>query len=320
MMGHHRIVMRAVAGALGFLLIAGCSGPSSTPSGGRRLTHIIVGVLPIISDAPVMVALQRGLFRAEGLDVTPVVLSTGELATRELISRRLQFTSSNYVTMILDASQGARLRIVADGSQTTPDTNVIMIPRGSSIQSVQDLRGKTIALNALGNIGSLMLDTTLETYSVPVNSVKVKAMPFSQMTSALQAHAVDAAWMTEPFITDAGEQAGAEELVDTASGEMATFPLTGYETTAAYAQRNPATVAAFQRAIVQAQALSADRSVVEGALLKYVGGMTTPVLAAVHLDSYPTSISQTRLQQVADAMLTGGMLKQSFDTRQLLGP
>jgi NitT/TauT family transport system substrate-binding protein len=320
-MRHQRIVMPAVACALGFLLVAGCTGPSSAPpSGGRGLTHISVGVLPIISDAPVMVALKRGLFRAEGLDVTPVLLSTGQLATQKLISGHLQFASSNYVTMILAASQGARLRIVADGSQTTPDTNVIMIPRGSGIQSVRDLRGKTIALNALGNVGSLMLDTTLETYSVPVNSVKVKAIPFPQMTSALRTHAVDAAWMTEPFITDAGEQAGAEELVDTASGEMANFPLTGYEALAGYAQRNPATVAAFQRAIVRAQALAADRSVVEDALLNYIGGMTTPVLAAVHLDSYPTSISQARLQQVADAMLTGGMLKEPFDTRQLLVP
>ena len=316
-----RIVMRSAACALGFLLVAGCTGPSSVlPSGGQGLTRIRVGVLPIISDGPVFVALQRGLFRAEGLDVTPVLLSTGQLATRELISGRLEFAASNYVTMILAASQGARLRIVADGSQTTPDTNVIMIPRGSRIHSVQDLRGKTIAINAVGNVGSLMVDTTLKTYSVPVDSVKFKIIPFPQMTSALRTHAVDAAWMTEPFITDAGEQAGAEELVDTASGEMASFPLTGYETLAGYAQRNPAAVAAFQRAIVRAQALAADRSVVEDALLTFIGGMTTPVLAAVHLDSYPTSISQARLQQVADAMLTSGMLKESFDTRHLLAP
>lgn len=40
--------------------------------------------------------------------------------------------------------------------------------------------------------------------------------------------------------------------------------------------------------------------------------------AAVHLDSYPTSLSQVRLQRVADAMLAGGMLRQPFDIRQLL--
>jgi NitT/TauT family transport system substrate-binding protein len=321
MMGYHRVVMRAVACALGFLLIAGCTGPSSaSPSGGSGLTHISVGVLPIIDDAALFIALQHGLFRAEGLDVTPVMLSSGELSTQDLLSGHLQFAFSNYVTIILAASQGAKLRIVADGSQTTPDTNVIMTPRGSRIQDVQDLRGKTIALNAAGNIGSLMVDTTLETYSVPVNSVKVKVIPFPQMAAALRTHAVDAAWMAEPFITESGEQAGAEELVDTASGEMANFPTAGYETLAGYAQRNPATVAAFQRAIVQAQALAADRSVVEHALPTYVDGMTTQVLAAVHLDSYPTSLSQARLQQVADAMLGGGMLKGTFDTRQLLAP
>jgi hypothetical protein len=42
--------------------------------------------------------------------------------------------------------------------------------------------------------------------------------------------------------------------------------------------------------------------------------------AAVHLDSYPTSLNQVRLQRVADSMLGAGMLRQPFDIRQLLMP
>ena len=42
--------------------------------------------------------------------------------------------------------------------------------------------------------------------------------------------------------------------------------------------------------------------------------------AAVHLDSYPTSLSRVRLQRVADSMLAAGMLRQPFGVQQLLMP
>ena len=316
------IVRFAGAAALAIVAGAGCTSSSAAPdsAGGSGLTRVDVGVLPIIDNAPVFIALQHGLFRAQGLDVTPVILASGEASTQELLSGKLQFAFSNYVTSILAASQGAKLRIVADGAQTLPDTNVIMIAKGSPIRNVQDLRGKTVAVNALGNIGSLMVDSTLQTFGVPVNSVKFKVLPFPLMAAALQDHSVDAAWMAEPFITQAGEQIGAEELADTASGAMTGFPIAGYEALQEYAQQHPATVAAFQRAIAQAQALAATRSVVELSLPTYIKGIPSQLVAAVHMDSYPTSLSQARLQRVADAMAEAGMLKQPFDTRQLLMP
>ena len=137
------------------------------------------------------IALQRGLFRAQGLDVTPVILGSGEASTQELLSGKLQFAFSNYVTAVLAASEGAKLRIVADGAQTLPGTNVLMIEKNSAIRGVPDLRGKTIAVNALGNIGSLMVDSTLRTYGVPVNSVKFKVIAFPSMAAALADHSVD---------------------------------------------------------------------------------------------------------------------------------
>jgi NitT/TauT family transport system substrate-binding protein len=316
------IVRFAGAAALAIVASAGCTSSAAAPgsAGASGLTRVDVGVLPIIDNAPVFIALQDGLFRAQGLDVTPVILASGEASTEELLSGKLQFAFSNYVTAILAASQGAKLRIVADGAQTLPDTNVIMIAKRSAIRSVQDLRGKTIAVNALGNIGSLMVDSTLRTFGVPLNSIKFKVLPFPQMAAALQDHLVDAAWMAEPFITQAGEQIGAEELADTASGALTGFPIAGYEALREYAQQHPATVAAFQRAIVQAQALAATRSVVERSLPTYIKGIPSQLIAAVHMDSYPTSLSQARLQRVADAMAEAGMLKRLFDTRQLLMP
>jgi NitT/TauT family transport system substrate-binding protein len=311
----------AVAAATAAL--TGCTAPGAGgPSGadGNGLTHVNVGVLPIIDDAPVYVALLRGLFDAHGLDVTPVILNSGEQATRELLSGQLQFTFSNYVSTILAASHGAQLRVVADGAQTLANTNDLMVARNSPIRSVNQLRGKTIAVNALGNIAMLLTDSTLQAYGVPVNSVRYKVVPFPDMAAAMAAHTVDAAWVSEPFITEFGEQAGAEELADTASGRMANFPIAGYATTAKFARANPAVVAQFTAALVQAEALSASRSVVEQAIPIYISGMKPPLIAAVQLDQYPTALSRARLQRVADTMLSAGLLARPFNVSQLLSP
>jgi NitT/TauT family transport system substrate-binding protein len=313
--------LSAVTAALAVLV--GCTGsatagPSATA--GNRLTHVDVGVLPIIDDAPVYIALQHGLFDAHGIDVTPVILNSGEQTLQELLSGQLQFTFTNYVSTILTASHGTQLRVVADGAQTLPNTNDLLVARNSPIRDVAQLRGKTIAVNATGNIATMMTDSTLRAYGVPVSSVRYKVMPFPDMAAALAAHTVDAAWMAEPFITESGEQTGAEELADTASGPMASFPISGYATLGSYAQAHPAVVAEFTAALVQAQALAANRSVVEQAIATYIDGMTPALVAAVQPDQYPTALSRTRLQRVADAMLGAGLLTRPFNVSQLLSP
>jgi NitT/TauT family transport system substrate-binding protein len=313
-------VFGSVVAVLGGVL-AGCTGsPASAPGTltATGLTHVNVGVLPIIDDAPVYVALQHGLFDAHGLDVTPVTLNSGEQATSELLSGQLQFAFSNYVSTVLAASQGAQLKIVADGSQALPNTNDLVVAHNSPIQNVAQLRGKTIAVNALGNLGTMMTDATLRAAGVPVDSVHYKVVPFPDMAAALTAHTVDAAWMAEPFVTESGEGTGAEELADTATGPMANFPIAGYATLRSYAQVNATVVTEFTTALVQAQAMSANRSVVEQAIATYINGATPGLVAAVQLDDYPTTLNAGRLQRVAGLMLSAGLLRRPFNVAQLL--
>ncbi len=310
--------------ALAGLIASGCSSapssPASSSSSGPEVANIKVGVLPIIDNAAVYIALHKGLFKAQGLNVTPVILANGALGTAGLLSGKLNFAFSNYVTAILGASHGAKLLYVADGHQATPNNVDIVVPKGSALRTPQDLRGKTIAVNAPNNIGPLLVWATLGTYGVPKASVKLLPVPFPQMAEALSTHSVDAAWITEPFLTQAEQKIGAQVLVDTASGPTANFPIAGYEATSQFVRQNPKTVAAFRKAIDQAQALAANRSQVEQVLPTYIKGMTPQLASVLNLGAFPTSLSQERLQRVANLMQTEGMLQKPFNTQQLLTP
>lgn len=316
-MRFRRIASLAVAA--GLVVTAAACGSGSPAASGGKLTTVTVGVLPIIDNVALFVGLKEGLFRKQGLDVKPVIIANGALTSQEVLSGRLQFAFSNYVTMILAAQGGAPLRLVADGCQTTPGVMAIMVPKDSPIHQVRDLAGKTLAVNAPENIGPLMVDTTLQAAGVPAGSVKLTTVQFPDMSQALASHTVDAAWMVEPFVSLSGKTVGARLLADTATGAMAGFPVSGWETSAPYARQNQKVVEAFRTAITQASADAADRSVVEQVAPTYIKGMTRQTASAVHIMDFPTAaVTPDRLRRVADAMRGAGLLTAPFDVRQLL--
>src|SRR5437764_71271 len=122
---------------LGLIVVAtlflgtGCSllgGSSSSPSTGSNNAHlekstIRVGAISAISSAPLYIALQKGYFSQQGLDVQPVVTQGGAQAIPQLLSGGLDLTLTNDMTAITaQLKKTADLRFVFDGIQTAKDT------------------------------------------------------------------------------------------------------------------------------------------------------------------------------------------------------
>jgi NitT/TauT family transport system substrate-binding protein len=143
-------------------------------------------------------------------------------------------------------------------------------------------------------------------------------MEFPAMPAALQNHSIDAAWMTEPFATQAAQKLGATTVLDTGIGPTGDLPIAGWATSEQKAKKYPKTLAAFQRAIAKAQALAKDRGKVEQILPAYVKGITPQVASSITIGTYPASTSATRLQRVADLMQQVGMLSEHVDMNSIL--
>jgi NitT/TauT family transport system substrate-binding protein len=231
-----------------------------------------------------------------------------------LLHGSLDISFGNYVSFIAtQASGAAQLRVLADGYAEVPGGFEILVPENSPIKTVADLKGKTIAVNALNNVGTLITRSELAANGIPPSSVHFVAIPFPLMGAALAAHRVDAGWFTEPFLTEAEEKYGAYAVLDTDSGATSGFPISGYVTTAAFAARYPKTAAAFARAIVKAQKMAdQSRTLVEQVLPRFTG-VPSEVAVTMVTGNFPTSVDPTRLQRVADLMLRFGMLKHHFD-------
>jgi NitT/TauT family transport system substrate-binding protein len=125
------------------------------------------------------------------------------------------------------------------------------------------------------------------------------AIPFPAMGKALTSHRVDAAFMIEPYATEAEDQDGLVPLADMDQGATQDFPLTGYVATQAWMARYPRTAAAFTRALARGQRLAAtSRLDVNQALIRYttISRQTAAVMAT---GTFPQSVTTAALVRVA---------------------
>jgi len=102
-----RIASRtSVAAAAAIALLAGCSGTSgggvsgSTSGGPLEKPNIVIDAFPAIDSAGLFIAQQRGLFKAQGLNVTIKLAATSQTAIDGQLKGTYDITSADYVTYV----------------------------------------------------------------------------------------------------------------------------------------------------------------------------------------------------------------------------
>ncbi|MFD5824171.1 ABC transporter substrate-binding protein [Lentzea sp. NPDC060358] len=296
--------------------------PARTSPAVVEKARIKVGVLPVVDVAPLHIAIKNGYFRNEGLEVETVTVQGGAAAIPSLIKGGLDITFGNWVSFIAAQSDGTAkdvggLKLISDAYQAKPGMFLILVKGNGPIRTMQDLVGKTIAINTLNNISELTTKAVLEANNIDPKRVTLKAMPMPDMEAAIERNVVDAGFMSEPFITKAQRNSGQLAIIDAASGPTDGIPIAGYGTTAKFAQESPNTVAAFQRAMAKGQRDASDRATVQ-ALLPDYAGVDRDTAKLVHLGQFPISLDPTRLQRVATLMKTYGLLGADLDVEPML--
>lgn len=316
--------------AAALVAVTGCSalGGSDAPpdpaasasTNGLEQTSLQVGVLPIVDVAALHRAQNAGYFAAEGLTVELVPIQGGAVAIPQLVQGDLDMTFTNWPSLLLAQSQSVSdFRLVNAGYDAAENTFLVVTKPDSPVKSPQDLAGKRVAVNTFKNVVELVARSALQTNGVDSNTVQFVDIPFPDMIPALQNGQIDAAVMVEPFITQAATSLGAVSVLDAASGPTGGIPIGGVAATAEFAQKNPNTVKAFQRALDKAQAEMADRSIVEQTLPTY-SKINAETAALLNLGTWPTGLDATRLQRVADLMREFGVLTEPLDVAPLILP
>ncbi len=323
-----RTRLRGLAVLVGAALLAtACGGGGDEGTGGAgkgngkgvEKSTLTVGTMPVADTAPFEIAQAKGLFEKEGLTVRTQTLSGGAESISRLKAGALDISFGNYVSfMLADTNKALDVRIVADAFQAAPGTHALLVGKDSPVKSLADLKGKRIGVNTKRNISALLVKAAAKEEGVELDDDKGFAeVDMPNMGTALKSGSVDAVQAVEPFVTQITSSGTGRVLRDLGQAPTAEFPIAGYATTAEFAEKNPKTVAAFQRALKAAQGMAEDRSLVEETLPSYTK-ITAPVAKKISLGTYPTELSEERLRRVADLMAEFGYVQGDVDVAGLL--
>ena len=300
-------------------LVSGCQASGTGTSGASGA--LTVAVVPGIDNAPLRVAVQEGLFRQRGLDVTIKDYPSLGAELHALTSGQALIAAGDYTGFLYEQTTGrASLRLIADGDDAAADSIAILTVPSSGITTPQQLAGQPGGVATLPaqvipysatipyNIQTLAAEEVLQNDGVSPSSVNWTQMPAKDMLGALRSGKVKAILATEPYVLRAEEQLGAVEVVNASSGVTSGLPLSGYFSLSSYAHAHPAAVRAFQRTLDQAQSDCAQRGLVQ-AVLPQLTGMSTGDAAQVTLGTYPVSLNVGQVQRVATLMYDSGMIR-----------
>jgi NitT/TauT family transport system substrate-binding protein len=312
-------------------LASGCqaTGASAPGSSGGTIT---VAVVPGIDNAPLRLAVQDGLFQQHGLKVTLKDVTSLDAVFQALTSGQAQIAAGDYTNFFYEyATDGVKLRLIADGYDATSNSVAILALPGSGITTPQQLEGQSGAVAAPPqqlaqfsqavpyNIETLAAEEVLQNDGVSPSSVNWtdKYQP-GNMIAALRNHQVKAILATEPYIVEAEEKLGAVDVLNASTGVTSGLPMSGYFSLNSYATANPSAVQAFQQALDQAQSDCAQRGPVQ-TVLPNLTGMTAQDAALVTLGTYPTSLNVSQVQRVAVLMYDSGMIGSVVNVSRMTG-
>jgi NitT/TauT family transport system substrate-binding protein len=321
----HRPVVALAAVSL--LTLTACGGSDDeeggsaggNASGGTQ--EVTAGVIPIVDVAPIYLGVDQGFFEDCGLSVTLESGQGGAAIVPGVANGDFEFGFSNVTSLLVAASKGLPLQMVANGVATTGEQGndygaVVALP-DSGIQDPADLAGKRVAVNTLNNIGTTTVNESVRQAGGDPSTIEYTELPFPDMGAALELGNVDAIWVVEPFVTaatDAGGQVVASNFVDTAEN----LTVATYFTSRQYAEQNPEAVDCFVEGMGQALTYAQENPDAVREVLSTYTQISPEVSAAMILPEWPTEINDESVQTLADLAVQDGLIDEVPDLDQLL--
>jgi NitT/TauT family transport system substrate-binding protein len=191
-----------------------------------------LGTIYSLGAAPLFVALGRGLFAQQGLQVEVQRTTSAADVLAFLSAGHLDVAAGGLSVPLYNAiARGVPVKIVAplgimpEAGERGPVTLVARkdLYDSGALRDVGQLRGRKVAITGLGTDNHWTLAKLLQQHNLRLDDVEIVPMSFGDMLTALRTGNLDAAVMAAPFDVQAEESGAAEVLVaNAAPGQMVT--------------------------------------------------------------------------------------------------
>ena len=241
------------------LFLAGCGADTGEPTG-QGVTPVRVALFPGGSTLPAHVAITKEIYERNGLQIELTEGTDLPVFMAALAKGQYDIVMSVPTLALVGAEKHLDIQIVAGlQRQSRERPNAVWLTKDASIETLAQLKGKTIAVPSLTGIITDALVYLLERDGVERSEVKLVQTPFPTMGDQLQAGHVDAAIATIPFYTAIaarGFRAHEDvivEAVSAASADTIDTAITSVWTSSGkFARDHPETIAAWRKSLTEA--------------------------------------------------------------------
>ncbi|WP_288490672.1 sulfonate ABC transporter substrate-binding protein [uncultured Acinetobacter sp.] len=218
------------AGITSMMMLSGCAKEQKQALTTLNIGFQKYGLLPIVK--------QRGdldqALKAQGIQVKWVEFPAGPQLLEGLNVGSVVFGESGEAPPIFAQAASPNLVYVAN-QPAAPNAEALIVQKNSPIQSIQDLKGKRVALNKGSNVHYLLLKL-LEKNQLTLQDIQVVYLPPADARAAFEKGAVDAWVIWDPFFAAAEQQIGARVL---ATGQNLVSNHQFYLADRKFAEQNP---------------------------------------------------------------------------------
>ena len=209
----NRIAKRRTIGLLSATVLGGLAGgwPHLASAQGKNILRIGYQKYGTLTLLKARGTLDQRL-AAQGVEVKWTEFPAGPQLLEGLNVGSIDFGTVGEAPPIFAQAAGADLVYVAN-EPGAPKGEAIVVPRGSPIQSLAELKGKKVALNKGSNVHYLLVKA-LEKAGVAYTDISTVFLPPADARAAFERGSVDAWVIWDPFLAAAEKQLGARILVD----------------------------------------------------------------------------------------------------------
>lgn len=287
----------------------------------QEMVDLTVGVIPIADVAPLYLGISEGFFEEENLSVETQEFAGGAEILPAVQSGDLQFGFSNTTSMLIAASQGLPVRIVAQGVQEAEEEENawahIWVREDSDIETAQDLEGRTISLNTLQNITEVTARYSLEQLGADNSELSFVEVPFPEANAALEQGDVDAIYVVEPFDTIA-RQSGARPIVAPLHATEPSLTVATYFAMQDYIDGNEDVVERFQSAMNRSLEYAAENPEAVRETLGTYTRIPEDLIPEVRLAQWSTDLNQPSIELMGELSVQYGLIDEAPNVEEMI--
>jgi NitT/TauT family transport system substrate-binding protein len=173
-------------------------------AGSAAAEPVKIGELGILADAPFYIAIEKGYFAEQGVEVKLERFSSAAQATAPLSTNQVQVVGGGVSAALYNAfARDWPVRIVMARTRDMPgfssDTIILRNDLKDAIKTPKDLKGRLVAINTPASVLHFMLARLLESDGLTINDVQTVNMAWPNMGPGLETKALDGGMVVEPF-------------------------------------------------------------------------------------------------------------------------